>query len=322
MKGIGHIIRKFREEKGITRDALSAGICSSKYIYYIENDQRHPSMYVLTELSQRLRVDLVDFIPYLECENPIEMKRLMEEMEYWRKIGEFGRLYELIATASSIPDFEKDPWKNELEYNKAVYSLLYRSDTETALKIINNALSSMGLPSAPIEDELSQAPNVGLRLYMLLAIYNDLNASYNEAVDIMKILQIELYERKHLKASVQPYISLTLNLMHSLYQIGEYSQVIKLGEDLNVYSDKTGHLDRQHLCSYLLTLAYYRSGNLDDARYHARKMMHLAIAFNRHADMKAILLKNNVDEVIEKCLDEGVFSVNLYDEIRDQIKSM
>lgn len=66
---IGNIIEEQRVSLGMSRKELSEGICTQKYVYLIEKNERNPSAYILNSFSDRLGLDLFDYYQYLNYDN-------------------------------------------------------------------------------------------------------------------------------------------------------------------------------------------------------------------------------------------------------------
>ena len=68
---IGDIIKEQRTMNNMSRQTIAEGICSEKYIYLIERNERNPSAYILDQLSEKLGIDLFEYYQYQNFKNSI-----------------------------------------------------------------------------------------------------------------------------------------------------------------------------------------------------------------------------------------------------------
>lgn len=59
---LGFYLKQVRKEKKLTQTKLAEGICSRSYISLLEQGQVTPSPEIVTQLAQKLKVDLQEFI--------------------------------------------------------------------------------------------------------------------------------------------------------------------------------------------------------------------------------------------------------------------
>ena len=63
-KEIGKLIRKARKSANITQERLSESFgLTSKYIQYIENSRRNPSLKTIYKIAKALKIKAKDLIP-------------------------------------------------------------------------------------------------------------------------------------------------------------------------------------------------------------------------------------------------------------------
>lgn len=84
MNHIGNIIHEFRNSLHLTRQELSAEICSEKYLYMIEKGDRTPSTEVMRRLEDRMGVAILKYYEYPEYFSSrnvyTEEKRLVDQL--------------------------------------------------------------------------------------------------------------------------------------------------------------------------------------------------------------------------------------------------
>ena len=59
---VGYYIKRIRQEKGISQEALYAGLCSRSTIHRIESGKQQPTMFTAIHLLQRLGLDENSFL--------------------------------------------------------------------------------------------------------------------------------------------------------------------------------------------------------------------------------------------------------------------
>lgn len=136
MDNIGRLIRRFRLLKGLTQNELAEGLCSSKYIYYIEKEQRYPSINILRGIMNKLNVDLFEYFPYLDSEAPILVKEMMDEFSRCSQNSDLSGLERAITRAEKLNDFSTEPWINEVNFYKSSLVLKGNGDKEKAYETI------------------------------------------------------------------------------------------------------------------------------------------------------------------------------------------
>ena len=59
---IGYYIKRIRQEKGISQEALYKGLCSRSTIHRIESGEQNPNFFTAINLLQRLGLDESSFL--------------------------------------------------------------------------------------------------------------------------------------------------------------------------------------------------------------------------------------------------------------------
>ncbi|GEM_PF-2821835 len=95
MDYIGSIIKKFREDKGLSYVHLGRGLYSEAYIAGIESGRFKPSPQALREIARSLDEDLTVFVPYFLMTNPSPVV-VIELAEELLKEDEFSGSWNLV----------------------------------------------------------------------------------------------------------------------------------------------------------------------------------------------------------------------------------
>lgn len=92
MQQLGSVLRQLRDKRNLSAKTVADGICSTKYIYMLESGKRKPSIEILKQLSNRLKYDIYGIVPYLDCENPIYSREVLEGIEHLRVSSQYVEL--------------------------------------------------------------------------------------------------------------------------------------------------------------------------------------------------------------------------------------
>lgn len=102
MGHIGTIIEKYRQALNMSRKELSENICSEKHIYLIEKGQRSPSTNMLKLLGDRLGVDFFEFLPYLDCNEPLVIRDKLRNFYTYRINLDFDSLKKIYVGSTGF----------------------------------------------------------------------------------------------------------------------------------------------------------------------------------------------------------------------------
>ena len=144
MDNYGAILHELRSQLQMSASELSKGICSQKYIYMIESNERVPSAEILYKLFNKLNFDYEDYLHYVETDNALEVRALVMEIDWARDIDDYksvGRLLKVLDTYNS------GSLDSYIAYNKASRLYYLKNEEDEALSIINEALGQAGYTS-------------------------------------------------------------------------------------------------------------------------------------------------------------------------------
>lgn len=100
---IGYYIRRIRQEKGISQEALYEGLCSRSTIHRIESGKQQPTMFTAIHLLQRLGLDENSFLVPLGpqdfeiCNLKKEIVALNAQFQFEQALERIDRLEKLVA---------------------------------------------------------------------------------------------------------------------------------------------------------------------------------------------------------------------------------
>ena len=105
---VGYYIRRIRQEKGISQEALYAGLCSRSTIHRIESGKQQPTMFTAIHLLQRLGLDENSFLVPLGpqdfeiCNLKKEIVALNAQFQFEQALERIDRLEKLVAPKEKL----------------------------------------------------------------------------------------------------------------------------------------------------------------------------------------------------------------------------
>lgn len=289
MNYIGKIIKELRYELGINRKDLSENICTEKYVYLIEKGERTPSVEMVRLFSDKLGVDLFEYYQYLDCMNPIEVRKFIKQFEMYQRKSDYVALKEVIDAAIELPDFHHKPWSFEIELNNLCIMAFIENKYEEVIQRINKVLEE-------IEPKYSDGIYVA-NFYILLStcfqITGDLaNArlavlsSYEIVRDMLKI---EKYE--------QVITTVRINSMTMHYLNDEFGEAISIGNELLEFQSKINSYEMIHYAYFFLAFSYYKIGAFNESFEFFRKGIYSLMFDYKPMDVYYITMQDIFEEL-------------------------
>lgn len=105
---IGYYIRRIRQEKGISQEALYEGLCSRSTIHRIESGEQNPNFFTAINLLQRLGLDENSFLIPLGprdfeiCNLQKEIVALNAQSQFEQALERIDRLEKLVAPKEKL----------------------------------------------------------------------------------------------------------------------------------------------------------------------------------------------------------------------------
>lgn len=230
MEDIGRLIKLLREHSNITQKELSEGICSQKYVYLIEKGERTASLTVLEQFSHRLNLNILEYFPYQNCDDPISIKNFISDFARYQRESNFKAVLELITEAIKYRDFEKYPWKIIIDSNKLLCDVFIKQKFFESDERIDELIRNV-----PAEYKNHEYV---VHLHMLKSIINQIignlefsSRSVNQAEEILK--SNNLYVN-----NPQLAVTVRLNSLILRYLKGEYISAIDEGNFLLDYQNR------------------------------------------------------------------------------------
>ncbi len=301
MNHIGSIIKSYRTMRNMSRSKLAEHICSGKYIYLIEKGERTPSADMLRQLSSRLGVDLFDHFQYLDCMDPIAVRKLMKQVALCRRKGDFTTLEE---AAIHLPDFRSKPWAYEIEVNRIISMIFVQHRYQEAISELQAFLQRMD----PQYRETVHMAN----MYVLFS------TSYQNTGDLINAKKAvlsakELVEtKKENEKYVSSVISVMISSMTLQYQSGEFEDCIADAHELLQYQKKFNSIERVFYAFFYQAFAYYQIGAHQEAIESFKKGIYYVLINDRPMDVYYL----SAQDVFDALLNDNEMSPDIVREFK------
>lgn len=295
MNFIGSIIKEYRCMIKMSRKSLSENICSEKYIYLIEKGERTPSADMVRLFSDRMGVDLFDHYQYLDCIDPISVRKTLKNFDICQRKSDFKTAKNIVDMVMEHQDFKNKPWLYELEANKIGYMVFVENKYEEAIICANHVLED-------IEAKYSSSIHV-VNLYVLLSTCYQIIGDLRKA----KSATLAAYDIVSSKYKIEKYdhdiVSVRLNLVTLYYLTKDYEKAILEGMELIDYQIEHNSYARIHIAYFFLAFTYYKKESFEEAFLYFNQAISVLMAFYNPIDVKYIMAQ---DVFKEMDIDERV----------------
>lgn len=288
---IGDIIEKQRLLLGMSRKSLSEGICSEKYVYLIERNERNPSAYILNSFSDRLGLDLFEYYQYLNYDDKTKVFKHKERFERYSQTSDIMKLKKESVEASKLQAFQQEP----LIYDIQVIDALYK-----ATVLGERAEAIQGLTDLVETKELNIDPITLVNAYVTLSTAYQLEGRWELAEETIG----KAYKLIENKTKFSRYntviISVLISITSLLYNMEEYEELIKYSNWLMDFQEKYSEYNRFYYVEYYLAFAYYKIEEPDKAREHFMRGGYSALLFKNKIDIEFITEMPGFTEIAEE----------------------
>lgn len=301
---IGNIIKKQRIFLEITQEELAEGICSAKYIYLIEKEERNPSAYVLNQLSEKLFIDLFEYYQYLEFENPVAVIEHRKNIDKYIQAGDLQKLKDESLIAARSEDFKQEP----LIYDIMVIDYLHKGLLEgKTSKVINQLTSTFE------KKELNIDPLTLINGYIVLSTCYQLEEKLDKAKEVLEIA----YELIENKKEFPRYHTVIINVMISLisyyYNVNEYEELEKYSKILLNFQKEYNKYSQIYYPYFLLSFAHYKKNQLVQSKRYFMEAVHSTLLFKNKTDLKIIKNMLDLDELIDELAIDDYYVKSIYE---------
>lgn len=290
MSHIGEVIEYFRHQKNLTRADLAKDICSEKYIYLIEKEERTPSAKMLIEISDRLNTDLFAYYRYLDCENPIAVMAYINKFSHLRLTYQQKELRELTVSAKELPDFQKAPWSHEILRNESDLLICSGENFEEVLAMIEDFLSSND------EKNLSASTYASLLVSASICLAN--LGDLSKAEKVLLEAKEKMTDRHLTFQDEIIHSDISISLMYLKYRLGKYEEVVKEAGIMLKNRNKRDFMDRLHFAYFYLALAQNKMDLKQEAIVSIKKGMCLSLINDCNRCYGFMLQTDDIKELV------------------------
>lgn len=262
MQEIGPLIKALRKKNKLSAQALSQGICSTKYIYMIEHNERYPSADILHKLFHKLRFDYVKYLRYADLPDALKITELVTRIDMAR---DFGDMVTVKAFTSELYRMDLKALKMYTDFNLLVVDHVVGVNDGECLQRCYQALN--------IEDyrafdrgRLNQYDLNELYLYDYLAYLVYLSGDHEEGLRISKAI-FQFFSLMDPMEAFDQFV--TVNIIHlaCLYQSeGDYGTSLEVLLHCQARQFKRMIAYCRHQVYYLTGLAYKNLKKYDKAK--------------------------------------------------------
>ena len=301
---IGRVIKIIRLKNKMSRNELSKGICSEKYIYLIEKNERTPSSEITRLLGSRLNVDLFKYYEYLDCQSPVKVCYYLKKFKRFRKENNQLELKKITKKALSLQDFKNEPWSYEISLNELTYSVLEENKVKESIVKIKKIIDKM--PSAYSNDICTW------NFYLLLSISYQMDDKIKESEKVFAYLNTLIKSKSQVYRYHQVFISTMINEFFLLLEKKEYLQLINKGNYLYNYQKYMTVYERLHFTYFILAVSYYKTGQIELGVKWFRKMLYLLLAVDKTKDTLYLRMVPEFNELMASNIISNDLKVNFY----------
>lgn len=287
---IGDIIKEQRKLLNMTQKELAEGICSTKYIYLIEKNERNPSAFVLNDLSERLGIELFEYYNYFDYKNNQLVLEHQKNFDYYTENSDIIALKKESIKAAELKDFQEEPLIYDIKTIHLTYKLNVEGKIEESIKELNEIVTK--------EDIV--AGNIAIiNCYVVLSTAYQYIGEWDKA----EVAVEKAYEMIKGKIRYQRYgttiISVYISLVAVYFNQGDYDQVIERAYELKMIHDKYSRYNRVYYVNFYLAFAYFNKDNKKKARKYFMDGVHSVLLFKNAIDIQHILNLERIEELAD-----------------------
>ncbi len=287
-------LKDIATEKGMTQSELASGITPRDHLNKILNGKRNPSLELLYQLCNKLRVDIRILIEQCYYLNYEETSDYIHQMKRCTTRGTYDRLEELIHICSNLPDFQYGMGKQFLTYQRGVLELKKYKKPNTALHFFEEALKTFSLVDEEGNEitRIFTVEEVGIQVDKATCLYK-----LGHKEEALNLLQITINSRLANYENVETYHILRayFYLAQFYLQDKNYEKSIEIAtEGIQLSNCKFVYIYAGDLNATKAT-ALFKLGNEKEAAYHFRRAFEF---YTIHGNIRiSNLLERHIREI-------------------------
>lgn len=288
---IGEIIKEQRTLIDMSRKTLSKGICTEKYVYLIEKDERNPSAYILDQFSERMGIDLFEYYQYLNFENKTLVVEYRKKFERYMKLGDMEKLKAASLKAAQLEDFKCEPLSYDITIINLIYEALIAGKTSETIERLTDILKKKKLNI----DTLTL-----INGYIVLSSCYQIEGQLDKAREAVEIAYDMIRNKMGFSRYNTVIVTVLICLTSFFYNAEEYDELIKYSKELIEFQEKYNEYNRIYYAEFYLSFAYYKTNQLSKSKEHFMRGIHSASLFKNKMDLGFITKMREFTEVVDK----------------------
>lgn len=288
---IGEIINEQRISLNMSRKTLSEGICTEKYVYLIEKNERNPSAYVLDHFSEKLGIDLFEYYQYLNFKNKSLVVEHKKKFDRYIKLGDIEKLKEESMKASQLEDFKCKPLSYDIIIINLMHGVLVEGKTSEAIKELNDIFET---------EKLNIDTLTLINGYIVLSTCYQLEGQLDKAREVLEIAYKMIKKKTEFSRYNTVIISVMISLTSLLYNAKEYDELIKHATDLIEFQEKNTEYNRIYYADFYLAFAYYNTDEFSKSKEYFMRGIHSASLFKNKMDINIIIGMRDFNQIVDK----------------------
>lgn len=292
---IGDIIKEQRTLHNMSRQTIAEGICSEKYIYLIERNERNPSAYILDQLSEKLGIDLFEYYQYLSFKNSILVVEYKRKFERYVKLSDVEKLKQVSLEAAKLVDFKSEPLIYDIEIINCLYEALVEGKTTESIEKLTKILNTPKLNIDPI---------TFINGYIVLSTCYQLEEKLEEAKEVLYLAYGLVKKKTEFPRYHTVIINVLISLNSFLYNSRDYEQLIDYSTILLEFQEKQNEYSRIYYADIYLAFGYYHTNNLEVSKKHFYRGLLSASLFKNQLDLDVMIQTKDFNQLMKEFLKE------------------
>lgn len=306
---IGDIIEAQRLARKMTRKELAEGICSEKYIYLIERNERNPSAFILNDLSDRLGIDLFEYYPYLDYDNNNQIYEHRQNIERYSQTSNIIAMKAEVDQAAKLKAFQEEPLIYDIKVVRSIYQIIMDGKSKEAITEWNKILG---------DDEIIIDPITLVNAYVALTTAYQLEGQWEQALESITIAYGLIEHQTKFSRYNTIVVTVLISLASLLYNMKDYKNLVKYSKLLGDFQEKYSEFNRVYYVDFYLSFAYFHIGKCKKAREHFMQGGYAALLFKNKLDIWVITQLEDFDDVAKKLEIAPEFIDQLYKVLEEE----
>lgn len=308
---IGDIIKEQRTQLNMTQKELAKGICSEKYIYLIEKNERNPSAFILKDLNEKLSIDLFAYYSYSNYENSDLILKHRQNFDYYTENSDIISLRKESDQAAKLREFREEPLIYDIKMIRLSYKLNIEGKVKEAIKELKEIV---------LNEDIAIGNIALINCYVVLSTAYQYEAEWEKAEEAVRTAFDLVKNKTNYQRYTTTLISVYISLTAVYFNKGDYDRLIKTAYDLRNLHEKYNRFNRVYYVNFYLAYAYYEKEDSKKARAYFMDGVHSVLLFKNVIDIQHILNLEGIHKLADS-LDVDAIYLQRFQEIVDKSKN-